>query len=69
MDYKKAALNAVELLEQWSGDTVLPMSEFREVHNRAVLFNADVVRGVLVVLTKEEYEELTTPKALKEVPK
>ena len=58
MDFKKAALNACELLERWTGDTVVPYSEFREVHNRAVLFNAEIVRGNLVVLTREDHEAL-----------
>lgn len=58
MDSKKAALNAVELLERWTGDTVIPYSEFREVHTRALQFNAAVVRGELVVLTQDEYAAL-----------
>lgn len=58
MDYQKAALNACELLETWSGDTVMPYSQFREVHNRAVQFNAEIVRGNLVVLTSKEHAEL-----------
>jgi hypothetical protein len=55
---KKAALNACELLERWSGDTVVPMSDFRAVHKRAIDLNAAIVRGEFVVLPLEEYNEL-----------
>lgn len=55
---KKAALNACELLERWTGDTVIPYSDFRQVHKRAVEFNAAIVRGDLVVIHQTQYNEL-----------
>lgn len=58
MDYKKAALNACELLERWSGDTVIPFSDFRQVHGRAIDLNVQIAKGQLVVLTEAEHNEL-----------
>lgn len=55
---KKAALNACELLERWSGDTVVPFSDFRQVHQRAVDLNRRILSGELVVLHQSAHEEL-----------
>ena len=57
-EIQKAAINAVQLLESWSGDTDVPYSDFREVHNRALKLNYDIMSENLVVLTKKEHEEL-----------
>lgn len=55
---KKSALNACELLESWRGDTSVPFSDFRALHQRAVELNRKIVTGELVVLAQAEHQDL-----------